>query len=123
MTEISSHFALINPELIRETMKLQRVTYIPTGSPEFNCIAPVSLTQTPSTGDSGTVWNISFRAVTKDCEVREYNGRRYYIAVIMSDGSARIIGTASEAPLVIVKPNGDSSTVSSSFKSATPLDL
>ena len=57
MTEISSHFALIDPELIRETMKLQRVTYIPTGSQEFNCIAPVSLTQTPSTGNSGTVWN------------------------------------------------------------------
>ena len=66
MTEISSHFALIDPELIRDTMKLQRVTYIPAGSQEFSCIAPVSLTQTPSTGNDGSVWTISFRAVTKD---------------------------------------------------------
>ena len=123
MTEISSHFALIEPELIRETMKLQRVTYIPTGSQEFGCIAPVSLTQTPSTGADGTVWTISFRAVTKDCAVRDYNGRRYYIAIVMSDGSARIIGTASEAPLVTVAPYGNSSEVTAVFRAAVPIDL
>lgn len=123
MIEISSHFALIDPDTIRETMKLQRVTYIPTGAQEFAGTSPVSITQEPSTGASGLVWNISFKATTKDCSVREYNGRRMHIAVLMSDGSARIIGTASEAPLVIVRPNGDSSTVSSSFKSSTPLDL
>lgn len=123
MTEISSHFALIDPELIRDTMKLQRVTYIPAGSQEFSCAAPISLTQTPSTGNDGSVWTISFRAVTKDCAVRDYNGRRYYVAVIMSDGSARIIGTASEVPLVTVTPYGNSSEVTTIFRAAVPIDL
>lgn len=123
MIEISSHFALIDPDTIRETMKLQRVTYIPTGAQEFACTGPVSINQDPVSGASGLVWDISFKATTKDCSVREYNGRRLLIAVVMSDGSARIIGTVSEAPLIIVKPNGHTSTVSSSFKSATPIDL
>ena len=54
---------------------------------------------------------------------RQESAAMVLIAVVMSDGSARIIGTASEAPLIIVKPNGHTSTVSSSFKSATPIDL
>ncbi len=123
MIEISSHFCLIAPELIRENMKLQRVTYIPSGADEFACTAPISLTQTPRSGADGQVWDISFRAVTADCSVRAYNSRRLYIAVVMSDGSARIIGTASEVPMVTVTPSGRFSEVSATFKAAVPMDL
>lgn len=122
MLATSSHFALIDPELIRETMRLQKVTYIPTGAQEFACQGPVSVDQTAETS-SGLTWNINFRAVTKDYSVRDYNGRRFYIGVLMSDGSARIIGTTSEAPIVIVTPYAGASLVTSSFKTATPIDL
>ena len=41
----------------------------------------------------------------------------------MSDGSARIIGTASEVPLVTVTPYGNSSEVATTFRAAVPIDL
>jgi len=124
MTEISSHFCLIAPELISEALKLQRVTYIPSGAEEFACTAPVSINQTPTSGAAGQVWDISFTAVTDDRAIRKYNGRRFYIAILMSDGSARIIGTSSEVPMVTVEPAGQSSNrVTTSFRSAVPIDL
>jgi hypothetical protein len=124
MNEISSHFALIAPEAITENLRLQKVTFIPaTGSREFACTAPVSVDQTPSTGNSGLVWTISFSAVTPDCAIRQYSGRRFYIGVIMSDGSARIIGSAAEAPLITVTPHAQNNRVSATFKSAVPIDL
>lgn len=123
MQEISSHFALITPESIQDTLRLQRVTFIPVGAIEFACTNPVSVSQTPTASSAGTTWDINFRAVTTDNEVRDYNGRRLLIGIIMADGSARIIGNASEAPMITVTPYASANQVSASFKSAVPLDL
>ena len=79
MTDISSHFVLMEPELIREDLKNGPVTYIPVGAEDFACSGKVSFNQSSSDDDRGTVWKLSFRAVTQDCTIRRYDGRRIYV--------------------------------------------
>jgi len=123
MTDLSSHFVLIDPELIRADLPLRRITFIPAGAERFACTGKISFEQTPSEDDRGTVWTLNFRAVTLDSSVRNYDGREMYVGLVMTDGTIRVIGTASEVPRVRVTPYAAASEVACSFESASPVDL
>lgn len=124
MKELSTHFCIIRPELIRANLALKENIGKPAKSPEFLCTQKILLEQEPSEDEAGTKWIQSFRAVTKDNSVRSFDGSRQYLGLYLTDGSLRIIGSATDAPLITVTPaEGDVYVVSANFESVSPIDL
>ena len=60
---------------------------------------------------------------TLEGDLLGYDGRRMYVAFYMSDGSLRLIGTASCAPRLKVTPFTGALKLETSFDSAFPLVL
>lgn len=124
MKELSTHFCIIRPELIRANLSMKENIGKPAKSPEFYCTQKILLEQEPSTDEAGTKWTITFRAVTKDSSARNADGSKQYIGVYQTDGSLHIIGSATDAPLISVSPaEGGVYVVSASFEDVSPVEL
>ena len=120
MTDISTHFCLIEPALIRDEMLLGSEIYKPHASPEFQCNSKVIFDQQPEQSDAGTSWSQTFRGVTADSSVMDWNNRRAYIGIFRTDGSLLIIGSPTEAPLITVTPNVGVFVTEASFETVSP---
>ena len=123
MLDFSSHFLIVEPDLLAGITSLSSVTYIPAGGVDFACKGKVSITQTLQSDDRGPVWRISFRAVTLDNAVRAYDGREVYVGAVMTDGSIRILGDRAEAPRLEVTPYSGANLVTCSLEMPEPVDL
>ena len=122
-TSITSHFAIIEPELVREYIKFQPLNFLPVESMESMASAQISFEQTPEESESGLSYRQVFSLTTLDNSILQYNGRRMYIAFYMSDGSLRVIGSASAVPLLKITPYAGALKLEVSFDSAHPLVL
>jgi len=122
-TSLSSHFSVIRPDLIREHLRMQQVNFLPVGAQEFACTGKISFDQQPESSESGVCWIQTFEAITTDKDIMRHNGTRSYVAIHMSDGSLRVIGTASEVPLICVTPKEGSYLVSVDFRTVKPMVL
>lgn len=120
MNDISTHFCLIEPNLIKEDLRLGSQIYKPHSSPQFQCNSKVIFDQHPEKSDAGTSWSQTFRGVTPDSSIMEWNGRRAYIGVFRTDGSLIIIGSPTEVPLITVTPNVGVFVVESTFETVNP---
>lgn len=124
MKELSTHFCIIRPELIRAALSMRENICKPAVSPEFYCIRKLLVEQESEDDEPGTKWRISFRAVTKDSSVKNADSSKQYIGVYLTDGSLRIIGSADDAPYITVSPaEGGVYVVSASFDALAPIDL
>ena len=120
MNDISTHFCLIEPDLIKEDLLLGSEIYKPHSSPQFLCNSKVIFDQQPEKSDAGTSWSQTFRCVTSDSNIMEWNGRRAYIGVFRTDGSLIIIGSPTEVPLITVTPNIGVFVAESTFETLSP---
>lgn len=120
MNEISTHFCLIEPDMIREELLLGLEINKPHAAPEFQCNSKVIFDQQPEKSDAGTSWSQTFRGVTPDSSIMEWNGRRAYIGVFRTDGSLIIIGSPTEVPLITVTPNVGVFVAESTFETVSP---
>lgn len=120
MNDISTHFCLIEPNLIKEDLRLGSQIYKPHSSPQFQCNSKVIFDQHPEKSDAGTSWSQTFRGVTPDSSIMEWNGHRAYIGVFRTDGSLIIIGSPTEVPLITVTPNVGVFVVESTFETVNP---
>lgn len=122
-TTITSHFALIDPELIRDYIRFQPLNFLPVGSVEFQASGQISFEQTPEESESGLSYRQELSLSTLEGDLLGYDGRKMYVAFYMSDGSLRLIGTASCAPRLKVTPFTGALKLETSFDSASPLVL
>lgn len=120
MNDISNHFCFIEPELIRDHLLLGHEIYKPHISPEFRCNSKVIFDQQPEQSDAGTSWTQTFRGVTVDSSVMDWNNRRAYIGIYRTDGSLLIIGSSTETPLITVTPNVGVFVAETSFETVSP---
>lgn len=120
MNDISNQFCLIEPKLIKEDLLLGSQIDKPDSSPRFQCNSKVIFDQQPEKSDAGTSWSQTFRGVTPDSSIMEWNGRGAYIGVFRTDGSLIIIGSATEVPLITVTPHVGVFIVESSFETVSP---
>ena len=116
-TTITSHFALIDPELIRDYIRFQPLNFLPVGSVEFQASGQISFEQTPEESESGLSYRQELSLSTLEGDLLGY------VAFYMSDGSLRLIGTASCAPRLKVTPFTGALKLETSFDSASPLVL
>lgn len=123
ISSISSHFSVIAPSLIQDLLLMQQVNFLPVGAKEFSCTDKITFDQQPESSESGQSWAQTFEAVTTDKSIMEHNGTRAYIAIHISDGSLRIMGTASEIPLITVTPKEGVYVVSVDFRTTKPMVL
>ena len=117
MKEISNRFALVQHEDIKETFLQDLKPYIPEVSPEFNCLSRVTFAQSVKEGQT-RVWEQTFQAVTSDPRIAEYDGKRFVIGILLSDGSCILIGSPDQAPMLTVVPHGVSWEISARFLSS-----
>lgn len=121
---ITSHFALIEPtDALRDYLRMQPLNYLPVEATEFSAGSQIIFDQTPEEGESGTTWRQELSLVTDNREVMPFNGRRMFVAFWMSDGSLRLLGNASSAPLLKITPYAGAFKLEASFSSLEPLIL
>ena len=123
MNDISTHFCLIEPDLISEQLLLGSKISKPHTSPEFQCNSKVIFDQQPEQSDSGTSWSQTFRGVSSDKRLMEWNGRRAYVGIYRTDGSLIIIGSPTEVPLITITPNVGVFVAETSFETITPATI
>lgn len=121
---ITSHFALIKPtDALRCYLRMQPLNYLPVEAMEFSAGSQIIFDQTPEEGESGTIWRQELSLVTDNREVMPFNGCRMLVAFWMSDGSLRLLGNASSAPLLKITPYAGAFKLEISFSSLEPLIL
>lgn len=120
MNDISTHFCLIEPDMIREDLLLGLEINKPHAVPEFQCNSKVIFDQQPQQSDAGSSWSQTFRGVTADSSVMEWNNRRAYIGIFRTDGSILVIGSPTEAPLITVTSNVGVFVAQATFESIRP---
>lgn len=120
MNDISNHFCLIEPDLIKDQILFDTEIRKPDSSPRFQCNSKILFDQKPKKSDSGTSWNQTFRGVTADQEVMDWNNRRAHIGIYRTDGSLLILGSSTETPLVMVTPNVGVFIVEATFETVNP---
>ena len=120
MKDISTQFCLIEPELIKEELMMSAEISRPAASPRFLCNSKIIFDQALEESDSGLSWNQTFRGVSSDKDLINWNGRRAYIGIYRTDGSLIIMGSATEVPLITVTPHVGVFVVESSFDSVVP---
>ena len=121
---ITSHFALIEPtDELRDYLRMQPLNYLPVEASEFSAGSQIIFDQTAEEGESGTVWRQELSLVTDNREVMPFNGCRMFVAFWMSDGSLRLLGNASSAPLLKITPYAGAFRLEASFSSLEPLIL
>jgi len=123
MREISNHFCIIPQDLIREALKMGESVSIPVGSEEYSCATPAVFSQNASKSDSGLTYDQTFRAITADSNVIRHNNSKAYLAMIFTDGSVEIIGSAWSVPTIIVTPNQGAMVVEVKFSALQPVVL
>lgn len=120
MNDISTHFCLIEPDLIKDDLLLGLEINKPHAVPEFQCNSKVIFDQQPQQSDAGSSWSQTFRGVTADSSVMEWNNRRAYIGIFRTDGSILVIGSPTEAPLITVTSNVGVFVAQATFESIRP---
>lgn len=120
---ISSHFAIIEPSKVRDYIRMQPLNFLPVGTQEYMATGKISFNQTPEDGESGLSYNQELSLITQNRDVARYAGCRKYLAFFMSDGSLRMIGTPSTAPLLKITPHEGAYRLEVSFRSPEPLPL
>lgn len=121
---ITSHFALIEPtEELRDYLRMQPLNYLPVEASEFSASSQIKFDQTPEDEESGIIWRQEVSLVTDCQEVMQFNGRLMFVAFWMSDGSLRLIGSASSAPRLKITPYAGAFKIEASFSSLEPLIL
>lgn len=121
---ITSHFALIEPtEELRDYLRMQPLNYLPVEASEFSASSQIKFDQTPEDEESGIIWRQEVSLVTDCQEVMQFNGRLMFVAFWMSDGSLRLIGSASSAPRLKITPYAGAFKLEASFSSLEPLIL
>lgn len=121
MKDFSSHFCIILPELLADLLSPEECVYPPHGSIDIPCIRKVSLEQSPVNDENGYRWSISFSAITKEAAAVEFDGRKAYIGVFISDGTVRIIGRKDRQPVISVTPYAGVYAVSAEFEALKPI--
>ena len=121
MKDFSSHFCIILPELLADMISPELCLYPPHGSIDIPCIRKVSLEQSPVNDENGYRWSISFSAITKEAAAVEFDGRKAYIGVFISDGTVRIIGRKDRQPVISVTPYAGAYSVSAEFEALKPI--
>lgn len=121
---ITSHFALIEPtDELRDYLRMQPLNYLPVEASEFSANSQIKFDQTPEDEESGISWKQEVSLVTDCQEVMQFNGRLMFVAFWMSDGSLRLIGSASSAPRLKITPYAGAFKLEASFSSLEPLIL
>lgn len=121
---ITSHFALIEPtDELRDYLRMQPLNYLPVEASEFSASSQIKFDQTPEDEESGISWRQEVSLVTDAQEVMQFNGRLMFVAFWMSDGSLRLIGSASSAPRLKITPYAGAFKLEASFSSLEPLIL
>lgn len=121
---ITSHFALIEPtDELRDYLRMQPLNYLPVEASEFSANSQITFDQTPEDEESGTIWRQELSLVTDNQEVMPFNDRLMFVAFWMSDGSLRLIGSASSAPRLKITPYAGAFKLETSFSSLEPLIL
>lgn len=123
MREISNHFVLIRDGQINASLLMGENIAVPSGSKEFLCTSRVIFDQAPVTGEPGSSWTKTFRAVTTDASVLDFDGSRAFIGVFLSDGTVKIIGDVYGTPLIRVTPHAGAYVVDSTFQTPLRTDL
>lgn len=121
MKEIASRFCIIEPEEIRQLLLSGEKVALTHTMDQYSTSGRVQFSQEPSTGDNGTSWEQSFRAVVRNPAIMKYNGRRRYVGVFRTDGSFFIIGSATEVPELTVTPHENALVVEISFETVEPV--
>lgn len=122
--EISNRFCLLSPALTHDALLLGHSVVPDSATRIFSSASAVVFDQTPSEGDSGVTWNQTFRAVTDDPAVMQFNGARLHPAFYMTDGSLRVIGTHDSSPIINIIPhNGGRYLIQASFHAPEALSL
>lgn len=122
-TSITSHFAVIPSALVSDYIRFQPLNFLPVGSVEFVASGQISFDQTAEESESGLSFRQELSLTTLDLGLRRYSGCRMYVAFYMSDGSLRMIGSPSAAPLLKVTPYSGALRLEVSFDSPRPLVL
>ncbi len=122
-TSITSHFALIPADIVRDYIRFQPLNFLPVGSVESVASGQISFEQTPEESESGLSFRQELSLTTLDGNLAPYDGCRMYIAFYMSDGSLRVIGSASAVPLLKITPYSGALKLEVSFDSAHPMVL
>ena len=120
MNDISTHFCLIQPELIKDDLLMLAEINRPADSPRFLCNSKIIFDQVLQESDSGLSWSQTFRGVSSDKDLMNWNGRRAYIGIYRTDSSLIIIGSATEVPLITVTPHVGVFVVESTFETVVP---
>ena len=120
MNDISTQFCLIQPELIKDDLLMLAEIHRPADSPRFLCNSKIIFDQVLQESDSGLSWNQTFRGVSSDKDLMNWNGRRAYIGIYRTDGSLIIMGSATEVPLITVTPHVGVFVVESTFETVVP---
>ena len=121
---ITSHFALIEPtDELRDYLRMQPLNYLPVEASEFSASSQIKFDQTPEDEESGISWRQEVSLVTDAQEVMQFNGCLMFVAFWMSDGSLRLIGSASSAPRLKITPYAGAFKLEASFSSLEPLIL
>lgn len=121
--DFSTRFYIFSPELIQDSLAFRSSPYVPEGADEVRAHRVIILSQEPQTDDHGTFWKTHFSASVSDPQLMKYNKTRAYIVFHMNDGTIRLLGTAHEAPLVIVTPHAGALSLSATFDAADPICL
>lgn len=123
MNDISTQFCLIDPKLIKENLLLGSEITTPESSPSFQCNSKIIFDQSPEQSDAGMSWSQTFRGVSSDKRLMEWNGRRAYVGIYRTDGSLIIIGSPTEVPLITITPNVGVFVAETSFETITPATI
>ena len=120
MKEIAARFCIMEPEDIRHLLLTGEKVELTHRMRQYAASGRVEFSQEPDTGDNGTSWSQSFRAVVREPEIMEYQRRKAYIGVFRTDGSIFVIGSATETPVITVTPYENAFVVECSFDTAEP---
>lgn len=105
----------IIPDMLRE---------MPQGSQRIICKSKIKMEQTSYLDSDGLRWDISATAVTTDSSVQNIDSANNYLAVILTDGSIRVLGLRDYVPTVIVTSyEQETYMLSVSYQALKPIEL
>lgn len=122
MREISNHFCFIQPD--QDLIPPRTLDSVSSAmAVEFVCTRKIVFGQRPVTDSDGRRWRITMSAATTDSRIMAFDGRREFIGVVLSDGSAVVIGTPGMPPAISVTPHENAYQVSVECETLMPYDL
>ena len=123
MNEISTHFCIIEPDIIRDALFSGADVSYTHDIVAFSSKGKILFSQDHSSDNNGLSWSQTFRAVVGDRNVMNYCGRRVYVGVFRTDGTIFVIGTATETPMLVVTPHENAYVVETNFETTTPVEI